>query len=113
MDNTLTAASSSLLITYTTALAGAKQELAYWQAQSEAEGPDCGNDISKNEIEKWASEIQKYEKLIEEFLKKTPVGQEDWFTNFTGWILKAFDIFWYIFKKINTPPSPSPKEREL
>ena len=80
-------------MTYSTALASAKNELAYWQSQSI-------DDVTKNEIEKWAAEIEKYEKLIEEFLKKTPVGQEDWFIEFTGWISKAFDIFWYVFKSI-------------
>lgn len=93
MDNTITTSSYSLLMTYSTALANAKQELAYWQGKEQ-------DDISKNEIAKWASEIQKYEKLIEEFLQKTPVGNEDWFNQFSEWISKAFDVFWYIFKRI-------------
>ena len=95
MENTLTQTSNNLLITYSSALAGAKQELAYWKSLEQ-------DDITLKEIEKWAKEIEKYEKLIEEFLKKTPVAQEDWFAQFTEWIAKAFDVFWYIFKKINT-----------
>lgn len=89
---------ANLLMNYSAALANAKQELAYWSARTDP--AMTIDDITKKEIEKWASEIQKYEKLIEEFLQKTPIGHEDWFREFTGWIAKAFDIFWYIFKKI-------------
>ena len=86
MENTNTQTSNSLLLTYSTGLAAAKQELAYWKSLEQ-------DDITLKEIEKWAKEIEKYEKLIEEFLKKTPVAQEDWFTQFTEWISKVFDVF--------------------
>ena len=94
MENTLTQTSNNLLLTYSSGLTAAKQELAYWKSLEQ-------DDITLKEIEKWAEEIEKYEKLIEEFLDKTPVAQEDWFTQFTEWIAKAFDVFWYIFKKID------------
>ncbi|MFI5145269.1 MAG: hypothetical protein ACHQJ4_06690 [Ignavibacteria bacterium] len=94
MENTLTQTSNNLLLTHSSGLAAAKQELAYWKSLEQ-------DDITLQEIEKWAKEIEKYEKLIEEFLQKTPVAQEDWFTQFSDWIGKAFDVFWYIFKKID------------
>jgi hypothetical protein len=94
MDNNIaTSTGYSLLLTYSSALANAKNEFTYWRSQPE-------DDITKKEIEKWVSEIEKYEKLIEEFLNQTPIGKEDWFTEFSKWISKAFDIFWYIFKRI-------------
>jgi len=82
------------MMNYSSALAYARQEQEYWKSLEQ-------DDITLKEIEKWAKEIEKYEKLIEEFLDKTPVAQEDWFTQFTEWIAKAFDVFWYIFKKID------------
>ena len=94
MENTNTQAGYSLLMTYSSALAYAQQELVYWESKER-------DDVTNKEIEKWVMEIQKYEKFIEEFLKKTPIGQDDWFVQFTEWISKAFDVFWYIFKKIN------------